>query len=145
MELERFAAMLDAYGAAPERWPAHERGAAESLLASNAEAQALHQKADAMDRTIDRFAVAPAGMALADAIARHALATPQERPFSIASWLTDVLGGPPLWPRLAGFAAALVVGLGIGFTDLGLGLTQADARENGEITLFDNSIDDALL
>lgn len=145
MDLDRFTTILDAYGAAPERWPAEERVDAEHLLNASPEARTLRDQAARIDLGLNRLAVPSATAALADAIARRALATPQDRAFSLAGWLTQLLGGPPLWPRLAGFAAALVVGLGIGVSDLGLTAIQGDSRDTGEIALFDNSFDDTLL
>ena len=47
--LERFAAIVDAYGASPMRWPVAERSAAEALLAVSAEARALLADARMLD------------------------------------------------------------------------------------------------
>ena len=145
MDLDRFTTILDAYGAAPERWPADERVDAEQLLNASPEARSLRDRAASLDRGLDRIATPVVSAVLADAIARRALATPQERGFTLTGWLSEMLGGPPLWPQLAGFAAALVVGLGIGMSDLGLTANQGDSRDSGEIALFDNSFDDTLL
>ena len=125
--------------------PLHHHSGREYLLNASPEARALRSRASGLDRGLDRLALPPATAALADAIARRALATPQNHALSLTGWLTELLGGPPLWPRLAGFAAALVLGLGIGVSDLGLATLQGDGRDSGEIALFDNSIDDLLL
>ena len=63
MSLRRFQAILAAYGARPERWPAPERGAAEALAASSPAARALMEEAAALDVLLDTVpapAVAPA-------------------------------------------------------------------------------------
>jgi anti-sigma factor RsiW len=49
MTLERFAAIIDAYGTSPARWPADERAAAEALLAEDPAAQALAAEAAKLD------------------------------------------------------------------------------------------------
>jgi hypothetical protein len=56
LDLERFKALLAAYGARPERFPDGERDAARALLESSKEARALARAESALD---DAFAVAP--------------------------------------------------------------------------------------
>jgi hypothetical protein len=58
MPIDRFAAILDAYGAEAWRWPAAERAAAESLLAASAEARALRAQAAQLDHLLT-VSVAP--------------------------------------------------------------------------------------
>lgn len=60
--LERFAAIVDAYGASPMRWPVDERGPAEALLAVSAEARALLADARMLDGMLASAPVeAPSG------------------------------------------------------------------------------------
>ncbi|HYE00512.1 MAG TPA: hypothetical protein VEH84_14095, partial [Alphaproteobacteria bacterium] len=83
MDAARLRALLDAYGARPERWPPAERAAALALLAASAEARAARAEAAALDALLD-LAAAPApsaalvGRILGDAAAprgwRRALA-----------------------------------------------------------------------
>jgi hypothetical protein len=56
-DLERFKALLGAYGAQPERFPDGERDAARALLESSEEARALARAESSLD---DVFALAPA-------------------------------------------------------------------------------------
>jgi hypothetical protein len=53
MTLERFARVLDAYGASAERWPDDERGAALTLLERSAEARAARDAAARLDTLLD--------------------------------------------------------------------------------------------
>ena len=45
--------ILDAYGAAPERWPEDERGDLLQLLAQSPELQALRETANRLDGLLD--------------------------------------------------------------------------------------------
>jgi hypothetical protein len=51
--MERLAELLDAYGAAPERWPEAERHAARQLVDGSLAARALYREAEALDRELD--------------------------------------------------------------------------------------------
>jgi len=53
MTLDRFAALVDAYGASPARWPEGERAAAVELMQASAEARRLAEEADRLDRLLD--------------------------------------------------------------------------------------------
>lgn len=53
MPLDRIRALLDAYGAMPERWPEDERAAAQALLAESDDAQALLREAASLDGALD--------------------------------------------------------------------------------------------
>ncbi len=55
---ERFAAIVEAYGTEPGRWPAEERSAAIAYCASHPEAQALIAEFRALDEMLDQFQVA---------------------------------------------------------------------------------------
>ena len=67
---DRLEALLEAYGADPERWPAAERDQAVALLASSAEARALQREAATLDRMLDLAAPpAPSPELMADILA----------------------------------------------------------------------------
>jgi hypothetical protein len=53
MDAVRFAALLDAYGADPARWPEDERAAALALLAESADARARQHDAATLDAALD--------------------------------------------------------------------------------------------
>jgi hypothetical protein len=55
LPLERFAAILDTYGALPARWPAIERPAALALLRSSEEARTLRMQAGRLDLVLDQL------------------------------------------------------------------------------------------
>jgi hypothetical protein len=74
--LARLEQLLDAYGAAAERWPADERRAAERLLARSAAARARWQEAAALDRLLDAV---PAATPSATLTARVLAAAPRRR------------------------------------------------------------------
>jgi hypothetical protein len=125
MPIDRFAAILDAYGAEARRWPAAERAAAESLLAASAEAQALQAQAAQLDQLLTA-SVAPApSAALRAAILQVAPRGAGNRPAGAAEtlrglWqallgtLTGELGG---WrPAGAVLGVALLLGVAAGGT-----------------------------
>jgi hypothetical protein len=58
MTLARFEALLDAYGAVPERWPSSERDAAELLLQTDPAAQRVVAAAVQFDTLLDAYEVA---------------------------------------------------------------------------------------
>jgi len=75
MPLARFRALLDAYGAQPERWPADEREAARALLGQSPEAQRWRDTSARLDTVLDLAPPEPASSAL---IERILAATPQQ-------------------------------------------------------------------
>jgi len=123
MTLERLRELLDAHGADPDRWPAGERAAAEVLIEGRAEARALVAEAARLDALLDRWPAPAASPFLAARIAALATDLPQRKP-SLAERLGWWLPGP-VWPQLAGLAAALLIGFTLGFS--GLGANDAEA------------------
>ena len=113
MDLKRFAAIVESYGAGPTHWPEAERAAAEALLLESLEAQALVAAAKPVDRLLDAV---PALLPSSD-LRAAVLAGAARRPrVSLRARLADAwrelageLGG---W-RLAGsvLAASLVLGV----------------------------------
>lgn len=64
MTLERFTAIVDAYGANPERWPDAERAGGLALLELSPEARAARDAAATLDRLLDHAPVAASDPAL---------------------------------------------------------------------------------
>ncbi len=112
MTLQRLRALLDAYGAMPDHWPAAERAAAEALIANSAPAARAVADARALDLALDdSTAEVPA-----DALARLTAATGFPPPraadrragvrsvpvLPVRGWATALAAA--FWPRAAMFA-----------------------------------------
>jgi hypothetical protein len=80
MTLDRFAVLLDAYGADPARWPDAERAAARALLDRSSEARARRDAAAALDALLDRAATVEPSSALAERILAQAPQRPPQQP-----------------------------------------------------------------
>jgi hypothetical protein len=76
MPLARFRALLDAYGASPDRWPAEERDAARALLARSPQAQRWRDASAQLDALLD---LAPAGAAAPALVERILAAVPEHQ------------------------------------------------------------------
>jgi len=74
--IERFKAVLDAYGGDAARWPANERAELLALLERDPIARAMHAEAEAVDRTLAAAAHhhAPVGKDLLERVTDGALA-----------------------------------------------------------------------
>jgi ferric-dicitrate binding protein FerR (iron transport regulator) len=102
MSLERFSAIVDAYGADPARWPARERAAAQAFAANAPQAQALLADAEALDRALGAsVAPGPDEAALQRALAGRA--NPSARRALMAN---------PVYGLLAVALCAVFVGFG---------------------------------
>ncbi len=64
MDLARFTALTDAYGAGPGQWPAGERADAEAFLARSADARRLQGEAAQLDTALSRVSAPAASDAL---------------------------------------------------------------------------------
>ena len=101
----RFAALLDAYGASPDRWPDGERRAAMAYCRHSAGAKAALERAAALDSVLDRATVdTRPGRALYRRV--HALATDRtghdrtdRKPPRAALWRRAVPGTAAGWQR----------------------------------------------
>ncbi|MCW5729375.1 MAG: hypothetical protein KIT20_01360 [Alphaproteobacteria bacterium] len=116
MRLERLQQIIDAYGADPARWPGAELAAAEALLARSAEARAALAEARRLDDMLDAWTAPAPDPWAAQRIAGAAHELAQRRP-GLRERLAALLPFEPVWPQLAGLAAALVIGFFIGFGD----------------------------
>jgi anti-sigma-K factor RskA len=121
MNTELLQTFLDRHGADPARWPAHERAAAERLIASDADARDVFEEAQRLDTALARHgqAIQPDGAAVARVTARLAGPLPrQKRPFwRLPTVLLDWQFAPA-WPRMAALACCAVIGFAIGITGL---------------------------
>lgn len=129
MNLERFADLLDAYGADLDLWPANEQRAATALLASSSEAREAQRRIAAADALLLRAGLPE--IEPSDALRQRVLAQ--------VAQLSPALGAPPAdWrdqvkealallfptgrraPQFAALALALAIGISAGFTNFGL-------------------------
>jgi hypothetical protein len=79
LTIERFTALLEAYGADPARWPDAERAGAHVLLERSAEARARRDAAAALDGLLDRAATTQPSRALAERILAQAPRAPRAK------------------------------------------------------------------
>jgi hypothetical protein len=79
MTLDRFEQLLDAYGAAPARWPDAERSSAEELLARSVVARERWQAAADLDRLLDALRAAAPSAELATSVLAGARRLPAPR------------------------------------------------------------------
>ncbi|MFT6583195.1 MAG: hypothetical protein ACJAU6_003647 [Alphaproteobacteria bacterium] len=112
MKIERFQAILDAYGANPDQWPAEERNAAQHLAETSSTAQAMMTDAAALDQFLDaaRGAIPqaePSPELLADILAA---ATPAAR----HRWTALLWPFGLVWKPASALAMAGLLGLFLG-------------------------------
>jgi len=106
--MARFRRIVEAYGAAPQRWPKAERAWALSLLEGSAEARAFREQAAALDALLDRAqATEPSPELIADILAAAS-------PSAWRSWGSLLWPFGPLWQPVTGLALAAVFGIMLG-------------------------------
>ena len=134
MNTELLQTFLDRHGANPARWPAHERAAAERLIASDAEAREVFEEARRLDAALIRHgdAIERDDAALARLSRRLNGPLPrQKQPFwRLPTVLLDWQFAPA-WPRMAALAGCAVIGFAIGISGL-------DRRIDGESPAVSN-------
>jgi hypothetical protein len=140
VKLSRFNTIVDAYGAAPERWPEHERDDALELCRSSLTAARLLAQARSLDRTLkssplSAVAVHPSRIAVLRADIAAA-ARPIARNW-FGNWFGFDVTLSQLWPSAAGLALATVLGFGVG---LG-GLLHVDADHDVQEVRILSSLD----
>lgn len=134
MTLDRFTAILDAYGAEPRRWPAEERDRASAFAHADPRGRALLAEARRLDATLD---LDPAPTVRPELRARVLAAAPT--PSQALSWA--VAGWARLWAPRAGLVAAGLAGvmfgavLGGGDSDGGAQALLAEAEPYDEAVL----------
>jgi len=105
LSLERFRALLNAYGARPELWPAEERTPALALRDASSEARTLFDAELALDAALARVVDAQLDPSFLRRLNEVPLRAPQKR-----AWLS--LRG--LWLPAVSWAFAAALGLGFG-------------------------------
>ena len=137
MKLSRLSAILEAYGADPERWPADEREAALALTQSSVPAA----RALAEARMLDSVLLGQSFPDIADEPEQFTLlhaaivSTARRRPTRtwFGHWFGFDLAPSQLWPSVAGLALASALGFAVG---LG-GLLQSETdHETDEISVL---------
>ncbi len=112
----RLAALVDAYGAEPTRWPADERSQATALIRGNAQADVLLSQARSLDQALDSVVPATVPATLSSRILDgfdQIAARPSIRRFiSVAANI--VWPGAPMWQPSVALAASLIAGLVLG-------------------------------
>ena len=106
--LERAIALLDAYGALPERWPEADREAMLALLAESPELQAQRDAAASLDSLLDRWDPQPQV---------HTFSLPESLPSQQsperrwrAKFINDLLNPLVGWQRVAFAATPIMIG-----------------------------------
>ena len=137
MKLNRLSAILEAYGADPQRWPAEEREAALALTKSSVPAA----RALAEARTLDSLLLQQSLPDIAEETERFtllhsAIVSGTRRhlaPTWFGRWFGFDLAPSQLWPSIAGLALASVLGFAVGLG--GLLQTETD-HEPDEIAVL---------
>ena len=124
LSLERFADLVDAYGARPERWPAAERPAALALLTDSGEARALRDQAETVDTLLDQALVQDPSPALAERIlaaaplySSSAMGPTVREGITdrVRHWLRRTLPKTTDWRDVTALATSLLVGVALGY------------------------------
>ncbi len=114
LSLARLEALLAAYGAAAERWPEAERGAARALIDASPEARALVADAAGLDRALDALAAPAPSAALQRRLSREMRVHGGRQSFGRAwRWAMASLTPRPVW-RVAAVAGVFLVGVAVG-------------------------------
>ncbi|BCG76543.1 hypothetical protein MesoLj113b_00850 [Mesorhizobium sp. 113-3-3] len=108
MDARRFAALTEAYGGDPRRWPQAEREAA-AAFASSETGQAISRNAGALDALLDSYSIRHPGKALHDTILRTADRYVVRRRRQRFWWLGLGLAGIGLAGAIAGLVLVTVV------------------------------------
>lgn len=136
MNLERFAVIVDAYGADPRRWPAAERDAAQAFATTDARASVLLAEALALDAGLDALPIPEPASA---ALRRAAMPLPITARSSRWQELLALLGGWRL--ALPAMAVALIMGINVGsHADLGNWTANAATRTETASTTSSNTL-----
>jgi hypothetical protein len=112
----RLAALLDAYGASPSRWPGPERASAAALISSNSDLQAEADRAEDLDAILDRAPMVTVPAELYERVLAgfdRVAARPSVRRF-LNKVAYVVWPDAPLWQPSTALAMSLVAGLVLG-------------------------------
>ena len=121
MNLGRFNAILDAYGAEPSRWPDRERAEALAFSRSSIAAARALAQARALDTALKHAPAVKLEAEPARFAYLHAQIMSRSR-LAVMSWPERWLGidltPRQLWPSVAGLALATLLGFAVGVTGL---------------------------
>jgi ferric-dicitrate binding protein FerR (iron transport regulator) len=139
LSIERFEALVAAYGADLARFPAKEREAAERTLASSERARELFTREAALDVALVALPEPEVSRNLARRLAEVPLRSPQRRfGFPRLRWVVPGLG----------WAAALSFGLWFGMSEVSDDVVGGDEKaelSNGDASLDEEESDVALM
>ena len=108
LSLERAIALLDAYGALPERWPEAEREAMLTLLAKSPELRAQRDTAAGLDSLLDLWDPQPQLHTFSMPESLPAQQSPKRR--WRATFINDLLSPLVGWQRVAFAASPIMIG-----------------------------------
>lgn len=116
MTMQRAKALLDAYGSAPEQWPADERDLARVFIAGDPEARQYAEKARQLDVLLDGAATFAPSAGLYDRILASfdSVAAKPSVGKTIRRIANVVWPNAPLWQPCAALAVSLVAGMLLG-------------------------------
>lgn len=131
LDMQRFAAIVDAYGGEPSRWPEEERSAALQFIADNPAAEALKSAAAELDQMLDAVEIGPPGKRLHESVlAALSSKTPVDLIDRLLDWLFPASGRHLAW--LWRPAIAVTLPLTVGFI-LGAGSVTSASIDEWEI------------
>ena len=141
MKLSRLSAILEAYGADPERWPVDEREAALALTRSSVPAARALAKA----RMLDALLLEQSFPDIADEPARftllHSSIVSATRRRVVLTWFGRWFGfdltPSQFWPSVAGLALASLLGFAVGLGGLLQTETDHDTDEIAVLSPID--------
>jgi hypothetical protein len=116
MTMQRARALLDAYGSAPDRWPAAERDGARAFIAAEPEARQHAEQARRLDMILDGTeTIAPSAGLYARVLAAFdsVAAKPSVRR-TLKRIANVVWPEAPLWQPMAALAISLAAGILLG-------------------------------
>jgi hypothetical protein len=131
MTPERFRELIDAYGGAPEAWPAPERAAALAFARSDARAGAMLAEAKRLDALIGAMKLDPPAIDTARIVSAALSHAQEPAAGNVAQFAPrrTTLRPVMVWARGAALAAATVAGFVIGMSDQSGGLGEASALD----------------
>ncbi|MFQ5939628.1 MAG: hypothetical protein ACE5KL_06105 [Alphaproteobacteria bacterium] len=118
VSLDRFRAILESYGASPDRWPEAERDGALALIAESEEARKLRDAARRLDGVLRHLTPPAPSEALLDSLRRQPLPGAARREAEASGWKHHGWRLPLVWPigRLVAFATVALVAFAIGLS-----------------------------
>jgi hypothetical protein len=136
VKLSRLRAILEAYGADPQRWPADEREAATALTRSSVPAARMLAEARMLDSVLLEQTFPDIADEPEQFILLHSAIVSGTRRLTrtwFGDWFGFELAPSQLWPSVAGLALASVLGFAVGLG--GLLQTETD-HETDEIAVL---------